>query len=52
VAAAAAAHEANEAANRAHLPAGVLDLDLYDMAEKLARAGLRYIDDPGDDPGQ
>lgn len=52
VAAAAAAREAKEAGNRARLAAGVLGLDLYDMRDKLARAGLRYIDHPGDDPGQ
>ena len=52
VAAAAATREAKEAGNRARLAAGVLGLDLYDMRDKLARAGLRYIDHPGDDPGQ
>jgi 4-hydroxy-4-methyl-2-oxoglutarate aldolase len=52
VAAAAAAREAKEAGNRARLAAGVLGLDLYDMREKLARAGVRYIDHPGDDPRQ
>ncbi len=52
VAAAAAAREAKESGNRARLAAGVLGLDLYDMRDKLARAGLRYIDHPGDDPGQ
>jgi len=37
--------EANEASKRTRLNRGELGLDIYDMRDRLADKGLRYVDD-------
>lgn len=44
---AAQAREASEASRRPRLAAGELGLDLYNMRDKLAAKGLRYVDYEG-----
>jgi 4-hydroxy-4-methyl-2-oxoglutarate aldolase len=40
---------ADEASKRKQLAAGALGLDMYNMREPLAKAGLVYLDDPESD---
>ena len=49
VADASAAREAKEARTRERLQAGELGLDIHQMRDKLARAGLIYCDEPPED---
>jgi 4-hydroxy-4-methyl-2-oxoglutarate aldolase len=41
--------QADEEGKRKQLAAGVLGLDMYNMREPLAKAGLIYLDDPESD---
>ncbi|MET0657244.1 MAG: 4-carboxy-4-hydroxy-2-oxoadipate aldolase/oxaloacetate decarboxylase, partial [Steroidobacteraceae bacterium] len=38
------AREENEAGKRKQFAAGALGMDVYDMREALAKAGLKYLD--------
>ncbi|HEX5996806.1 MAG TPA: 4-carboxy-4-hydroxy-2-oxoadipate aldolase/oxaloacetate decarboxylase [Jiangellales bacterium] len=49
VLAASRAREEKEAVSRARYQAGELALDMYDMRERLARKGLKYVDQELDD---
>jgi 4-hydroxy-4-methyl-2-oxoglutarate aldolase len=49
VLAASRAREEKEAVSRARYRAGELSLDVHDMRERLARKGLKYIDQEADD---
>jgi 4-hydroxy-4-methyl-2-oxoglutarate aldolase len=41
--------QADEEGKRKQLAAGVLGLDMYNMREPLAKAGLVYLDEPEED---